>query len=166
MRAGARDGHEPRVTVVPYPSMELFVSCRSNVGVHRQDAIRRVALEYGFIANFSLSNVKAETTRMVEEDIARCAVFLQVWTLERGEDHAGSPWLHFEYGIATSKQIPRLRMVDTAVREKPWWEDQIPVARDHALLEFDSGAGDAHFERQVSDGIAQLLREHLLRSGR
>lgn len=153
------------VSVYEYPQRRLFVSL--HFGHPRQTDIKRiihaVALECGFEETIVETYV-APATRTILEQIGTCQAFLQLLLLREddNEKNISFSWLDFEYGVASGKNMPTIRLVDTVRISYDWWKNRITTNPDQRVRDFRSDTSEEALT-EVLRGAVQELTQELLR---
>ncbi|MGA9995819.1 MAG: hypothetical protein WBP93_10410, partial [Pyrinomonadaceae bacterium] len=154
------------VSVHEYPQRRLFVSF--HFGHPRQDEIigiiKSVALERGFEDSIVETYV-APATQTILEKIGGCQAFLQM-LLFKGSDNPDTmrfSWLDFEYGVASGKGLPTVRLVDVVRVDYDWWQNRITTNPDQRVREFRSDTSVEELQSIIRKAIGELAQELLRR---
>jgi len=154
------------VSVIEYPHRRLFLSL--HFGHPRQQEIKEfvtmVAREHGF-ENTIVETYIEPATPTVVKNMGTCQAFLQLLLL-RAEDQLNTmslSWLDFEYGVATGKGLPTVRLVDVSRVRVNQWVKRIHTNTDQRVKEFRSDANDDELISTFRVAIGELAKELLRR---
>jgi hypothetical protein len=154
------------VFVHAYPQRRLFLSL--HFGHPRQkeiiEIIRMVALEHGFENTIVETYVDPATPTVVKK-IGSCQAFLQLLLLKAKDQlkTMSFSWLDFEYGVASGKGLPTVRLVDVSRATLIQWVKRIPTNPDQRVKEFRSDASDDELISTFRIAIGELAKELLRR---
>jgi hypothetical protein len=100
-------------------------------------------------------------TKKVVGDIEGCQAFLQLLSFRATDDpeKTSFSWLDFEYGVASGKGIPTIRLVDVVRVSYDWWTQHITINTDQRAKEFRSDVSDTELVEQIRAAIEELARE-------
>ncbi len=150
------------VSIYKYPQLKLFVS--THFGHPRDKSVRKIikdiARKLGFDGIIIETHVK-EATDTVVNKIVHCDAFLQVlwFRKEDSPESINFSWLDFEYGVASGKGLPTIRMVDTVRVTYDWWKRMITTNPDQRAIEFRSDLSDEDLTAQIRGAVEELTRE-------
>lgn len=154
------------VKVEEYPQRILFISLhfrhpRESDIIH---IIETVAHECGFEKALVETHV-APATRTIVEKIASCQAFLQLLVLRESDnpESMSFSWLDFEYGVASGKGMPTVRLVDTVRVTYDWWKTRITTNPDQRVKDFRSDASEEALTKTIREVIEELTQELLRR---
>jgi hypothetical protein len=154
------------VKIHEYPRRTLFVSL--HFGHPREGDLRRiidaVAKERGF-EQAIVETYVAPATQTILEKIKSCQAFLQL-LLFKGEDNPENinfSWLDFEYGVASGRGIPTVRLVDSVRVSYDWWKNRITINPDQRVREFRSDASEKMLTIILRNAVEELAQELLRR---
>ena len=149
-----------------YPQRKLFVSL--HFGHPRENNIRdivsKVATERGFEEAIVETHV-APATPTILERIGECQAFLQLLSFKAEDkpEETNFSWLDFEYGVASGKGMPTIRLVDVVRVPYERWRSRITINTDQQAREFRSDVSDDELTKQIRGAVEELAGELLRR---
>lgn len=154
------------VRVRPFPQRKLFVSL--HFGHPRQEDIRKIISEVAEERGFRETVVEtyvAPATPTIMEQIASCQAFLQLLLFRSDDDpnQVSFSWLDFEYGVASGRRMPTVRLVDVVRMPYSWWTTRISTNPDQRVREFRSDASEEELTKIIRKAIEELAQELLRR---
>ncbi|MGE0144987.1 MAG: hypothetical protein AB7T19_17015 [Planctomycetota bacterium] len=161
--AGATEPPEPRI------DLELDVRCT-------EPAVSRVFISLNFshprkknliklvrrsCHQCGLEAVIAETytdtaTDYVVSKINDCDAFLQILVEPPMDRERRRTWLDFEYGMASGRNLPRVRLVDVSSRPYLKWGEIVDIDRDRFCRPIDLSLGDRDLAKQLRKAIREI----------
>ena len=144
--------------VAPISPLRIFVSIRNQKAFPRRDTVEKycksAAIRHGILpTNLVLieDHTSASTTEKVHEEIHKCQGMLQFFM--------GSPenplmdWLNAEFFLASDLKIPRIRIMDEALKAKATFE------RDRSDLSFSPDSSDQQVKEVIHRAFEKLVKE-------
>lgn len=148
-----------RAHVGPCRIGQVFVSMRFQHPRHEAicDTVKRCAARAGFQAKIVTTHTE-EVTRTITSSVAESVAFLQLlmFRAEDDPDHTDLAWLDFEFGIATGRNLARIRLVDIVRRPYKWWLERLGTDRDRYVKPFRTDVNDKELERAIQEAIDAL----------
>jgi hypothetical protein len=86
--------------------------------------------------------------------------------LFKGSDNPNAmrfSWLDFEYGVASGKGLPSVRLVDVVRVDYDWWQNRITTNPDQRVREFRSDTSVGELTSIIRKAIGELAQELLRR---
>lgn len=145
---------------------QVFVSWRINApGADRTlECAERWARYYGLqpvVGTSGTGNVETH----VKEKMRACSAMIQIVTMSTEEWRAfhRNPkefapqlnWLSFEFGLASGRDIPVVRLVDRSVLEVEDWQRELRIGVGDVLFPFDSRDPDS-LDEKIEEAIQRL----------
>ena len=153
--------------VFPY---KVFISIRENFKQRMTFSPRDILKKEGLYATTS-GTYTAEVTENVIQDMDLCDACIQIYSLSQdeiekikrdGENADFTPdnsWLLFEFGIARTKKMPVVRMIDVTHLNKKQWVQYLRTDNDKLLMEFDLITKKMSLKNKMREAAQNLLKE-------
>ena len=77
---------------------------------------------------------------------------------ERTDFVPDNSWLLFEFGIARTKKMPIVRMIDVTHLNKKQWVQYLRTDNDKLLIEFDSTTKKMSLKNKMREAAQNLLQ--------
>ncbi|MBI5852689.1 MAG: hypothetical protein HZB39_16880 [Planctomycetes bacterium] len=135
----------------------LFISMkfRHPREANLKDLLGLACAKCGFEPVFAES-YSDSATDFVLRKIERCDGFLQILVEPREEQQPRRTWLDFEYGAASGKDLPRMRLVDVSDRPYEKWNEILDIDRDRFSRAIDLSLSDSQVRREFQRAIREI----------
>lgn len=117
--------------------------------------LRRVCADCGLEAVIAKS-FSDTATELVRHKIERCDGFLQLLTEPPLRQERKRSWLDFEYGIASGRGLPRIRLVDVASRPYEDWTEIVDIDRDRYCRPINLSKSDADVRKKLEKAVREI----------
>ena len=153
--------------VFPY---SVFISVRENFKQRKSFNPHEILKKEGLSAKTS-GTFTDEVTENVIQEMSHCDACIQIYSLSQeeiekitrdGESADFVPdnsWLLFEFGIARTKKMPIVRMIDVTHLNKNQWAQYLRTDNDKLLMEFDSITDKMSLENKMQEAARQVLKK-------
>ncbi|MCK4493444.1 MAG: hypothetical protein KAU26_05280 [Methylococcales bacterium] len=152
--------------VFPYT---VFISIRENFKQRMTFKPHDILKKEGLCARTS-GTYTDEVTENVIKDMSICDACIQIYSLsveeiekikrdgERTDFVPDNSWLLFEFGIARTKKMPIVRMIDVTHLNKKQWVQYLRTDNDKLLIEFDSTTKKMSLKNKMREAAQNLLQ--------
>ena len=151
-----------------YPYV-VFISIRENFKARITSNLSNILNQEGFNTKTS-GTYTAEITENVIQDMSLCDACIQIYSLsleeikkiksdgEKTDFVPDNSWLLFEFGIARSKSMSIVRMIDVTHLNKKEWVQYLRTDNDKLLIEFDFNTDDMSLKNKIREAAQHLLK--------
>jgi hypothetical protein len=117
--------------------------------------IKRVCADCGLEAEVA-KTYSDTATELVRKKIERCDAFLQLLFEPPHQQARRRSWLDFEYGIASGRSLPRMRLVDISSRPYEEWTEIVDIDRDRYCRPINLSRGDNDVRKKLQKAIREI----------